>query len=193
MKYTSKVLYIIVLIIGIILGLIIRSWNGINWGMIDYGSVADWFSGIGTILAILSSIFIFVYSNRAKLIMHLFSDNDGSILELRVMNEGRTTGMYRYHGIKEFTGRKESLTDFLDMKYKDDAHYTSVLPGEISGPRFISVGEMYSTIGKIPQKNVETCTKFDVAIIYGKDVLQIVTVVVENGKILKIEKQRIRK
>ncbi len=36
-------------------------WNGINWSRIDYGSVADWFSGIGTILAILSSIFIFIY------------------------------------------------------------------------------------------------------------------------------------
>lgn len=193
MKYMSKILYIIILGIGIILGMFIRSWNGINWNEIEYGSVAEWFSGIGTILAIISSILIFIYSNRAKLKIQTFSNDDNSILELRVMNTGRTTGMYRYWGIKRHTKGKENLMDFSNMRLKEDAHFISLAPGEISSPKIMSVGEMFTSIGFIPQRDTETNMKVDVAILLSDNSLREVTVTIVNGKIKNSDNERIKK
>jgi len=193
MKLIDKILLIIVFIAGIVLGLIARSWNSINWSNIEYGSVADWFSGIGTILAIISSIFIFIYSNRAKFRMQAFSNNDDSILELRVMNIGRTTGMYRYWGIKRHTDGKENLLDFSDMRFKSDSHFISLAPGEVSSPKLVSIGEIYGTIKYIPDSFYDNSIKVDIAILHGNNVLQELTVLIRNGKIVSTDNERIKK
>lgn len=100
MKYISKVLYIIVLIIGIILGIVIRSWVGIDWSKLDYGSIADWVSGIGTIAAILGSAIFFKLDNTSKIEARIIPRGLGittsSYMDIRFINNGRRTGNFQY-------------------------------------------------------------------------------------------------
>lgn len=150
MKYIRKVLYIIVLIIGIILGLIIRSWSSINWSQMDYGSVADWVSGLGTIGAIVGSVIFFYSENKAQLKMNIIFKNDGSKMELTVSNNGRQTGYYQYWGIKVDKGelRRSSGTGFIRLKNNgildNEFKFEMVDPGRVSMPITLTRREIFT-------------------------------------------------
>jgi len=100
MKNRNRILLIVVFAIGMISGVVIRSWNGIDWGRIEYGNVADWVSGIGTIAALSSSVVFFVFNNRPSLKFKLVISQYNGDVTAFISNNCRVPGAFKYMGIR---------------------------------------------------------------------------------------------
>ncbi|MGQ2374321.1 hypothetical protein [Companilactobacillus zhachilii] len=90
---------IIVSIFMLWLGWICRGFKFINWATMDYGSVADWFSGVGTILAILSSFYFFKEENSPSISISQTYHGDFGII-LTATNVGRVPVSARFFGFQ---------------------------------------------------------------------------------------------
>ena len=114
MKIVNIILAIVLLVVGIIMGIIIKSWNGINWDYIEYGNLADWVSGIGTIAALSSSVVFFIFSNRPSLKFKLVRSEYNNDITVFIANNGRVPGAYEFLGMRIL--RDDSFFRFTSFK-----------------------------------------------------------------------------
>src|SRR5699024_1469717 len=86
-KYPLFLIIVISLVMWWI-GWISRGFKFIRWDTVNYGSVAEWFSGIGTIIAIFSSFYFFKEENEPRIsIVNAYLG--GNKIFITAINSGR--------------------------------------------------------------------------------------------------------
>lgn len=185
------VISIVSIIGGIILGIMLRSWKEIVWSQLDYGSLADWFSGLGTIITIVISVIVFFMSNRASLKINILFKNGGTQLEFSVINTGRQNGIFQYWGIKDkkhLNSRTEKSFIRLvgNNKLDNDFKFTSLNPGDSSKPIVLESRNIYKRLG-FKENQFNGDLDFIIAIVDGNHYMYEKTIKVRNGVMYKSE------
>lgn len=143
LKNKNVTLYKVVIIALIMwwIGWITRGFKFIKWENMDYGDVAEWFSGLGTIIAILSSFYFFREENEPSLSISYSYFGNSKIL-LTATNNGRIPISVKFFGFQlPGDGTGYSKENFIAEEYE------KLMPGESYKLIVYSVDEILKLFG----------------------------------------------
>lgn len=134
-KYPLFLIIVISLVMWWI-GWISRGFKFIRWDTVNYGSVAEWFSGIGTIIAIFSSFYFFKEENEPRIsIVNAYLG--GNKIFITAINSGRAPiyikfGRFQFPGSKEIHSSEKIMKDpFVKLNPGENYEVLSYTADEI--------------------------------------------------------------